>query len=464
MTFGSVPWLEWAVAIPLLGALCLWRVRDPQIASRWCLGFLAACLACAVAAWATFATGAAPDGSSPEAVLPKLFGRPVFTLDALSAPLVPLVALLHFLTALATARTKMTRFSFAWLLAGAALRLALFASRETYDLGVLLLVGVFPAAVELRTRGRPVRVFAIHMALFAALLVLGLLARAAGADGVAAVLLMGAVLVRSGTCPVHVWVTDLFESGSFGGALLFVLPITGMYAALRLVLPLNPPEWVLQTIGIVSLATAVYTAGMATVQTDARRFFAYLFLSHASLVLVGLELHTSISLTGALALWASIMVSLGGFGLTIRALEARFGRLSLSGFKGLYASSPALAVCFLLTGLASVGFPGTSGFIAAELLVDGAVGTNLFVGLVVVGAAALNGVAVLRAYFALFTGARYAPGVSVAITGRERVAVLALTALILLGGFFPQAYIATRHHAAEEALARETAAGAHRHP
>ena len=39
-----------------------------------------------------------------------------------------------------------------------------------------------------------------------------------------------------------------------------------------------------------SLVTAVYAAGMAVVQREARRFFAYLFLSHASLVLVGLEL------------------------------------------------------------------------------------------------------------------------------------------------------------------------------
>ena len=53
---------------------------------------------------------------------------------------------------------------------------------------------------------------------------------------------------------------------------------------------------------LVSLATAAYAAGMAVVQREARRFFAYLFLSHASLILVGLELHTTVSLTGALAL------------------------------------------------------------------------------------------------------------------------------------------------------------------
>ncbi len=115
---------------------------------------------------------------------------------------------------------------------------------------------------------------------------------------------------------------------------------------------------------------------MATIQREARRFFAYLFLSHASLVLVGLELHTELSLTGSLCLWFSVILSLGGFGLTLRALEARFGRLSLTDYHGLYEHSPTLAVCFLLTGLASVGFPGTLGFISTELLVDSAVEAN----------------------------------------------------------------------------------------
>src|SRR5262249_33949386 len=164
---------------------------------------------------------------------------------------------------------------------------------------------------------------------------------------------------------------DLFEHAPFGSALLFVAPLGAMYAVVRLILPVAP-EWVLQVVSWASLVTAVYTAGMAAVQRDARRMLAYLFLSHASLVMVGLELHTTISLTGALCLWVSVALSLGGVGLTLRALEARFGRLSLTTHHGLYPQSPALAVCFLLTGLTAVGFPGTLGFVAAELLADGA--------------------------------------------------------------------------------------------
>ena len=262
---------------------------------------------------------------------------------------------------------------------------------------------------------------------------------------------MAAILVRCGTVPAHCWVTDWFEHTSFGIAMLFVTPLAGVYAAVRLVLPIAP-DWVLQSIGLASLVTAVYAAGMAVIQRDCRRLFANLFLSHASLVLVGLELHTEISLTGSLCLWFSVILSLGGFGLTIRAMEARFGRLSLTEYQGLYPHSPALAVCFLLTGLACVGFPGTLGFISTELLVDSAVEVSPYVGIAVVTAAALNGIAVVRAYLLIFTGARHHSTVLLGIGDRERFAVLTFSALILGGGFFPQPGVSTRHRAAATIL------------
>jgi NADH-quinone oxidoreductase subunit M len=187
---------------------------------------------------------------------------------------------------------------------------------------------------------------------------------------------------------------------------------------------------------------------MALIQREARRFFAYLFLSHASLVLVGLELHTPISLTGGLCLWMSVALSLGGLGLTLRALESRFGRLSLADYHGLYEHTPALAVAFLLTGLASVGFPGTLGFISAELLVDGAIEANPLLGVVLVLTSAINSIAIVRVYLLLFTGRRTHLGVSVKITLRERIAVLTLAILILGGGLYPQPGVRSRNQAA----------------
>src|SRR5262249_50235654 len=136
----------------------------------------------------------------------------------------------------------------------------------------------------------------------------------------------------------------------------------------------------------------------------------------------------------------------------MRALEARIGRLSLTRYHGLYEHVPGLAVCYLLTGLASVGFPGTLGFVGSDMLVEGTVEENPWVGIGAVAAAALNGIAVVRAYFLLFTGARHGATIPLRATGRERFAVLTLAALILGLGLVPQPALMARYRAAEQIL------------
>ncbi len=460
MNWQAWPWVELSVLIPLIGAGLVSLARRRSVAFRLCLAFTSAAFLCSLlASGAFYATGPTPSSWL------SLSGRPIFQLDTLSAPLLPLVALLHFVTALATARTKMGRVAFGWLLANEALRLGTFATLVPWVLIGLLSLSMIPPWLELRWRRKPTRVYALHATLFVVLLVggwalvdpadLGPGAQPGTRTAWATVPLMLAILLRSGTVPAHCWIVDLFEHASFITGLLVVTPITGVYAALRLLLPIAP-DVVLQGIGLASLVTAVYAAGMAVVQREARRFFAYSFVSHASLVLVGLELHTPISLTGALCLWISVALSLAGLGLTLRALEARFGRMSLADYHGLYEHAPTLAACFLLMGLASVGFPGTLGFISAELLVDGAIEANPFVGLAVILAGALNGIAVVRVYLLLFTGRRYRSDFSIWLTTRESLAFLILIALVLIGGLFPQPGVASRYQAARDLLQTRT--------
>src|SRR5262249_62338171 len=109
-------------------------------------------LACAVLGSLGSSLGPPGGGWSAQ---PYLFGRRLFALDELSAPLVALVALLHFLTALATGRTKMRRFSLSWSLAYEALRLAIFGCKEPWVLIGLLAAGCVPGYVELLNRGKP---------------------------------------------------------------------------------------------------------------------------------------------------------------------------------------------------------------------------------------------------------------------------------------------------------------------
>ncbi len=439
MTAFDLPWLEIAVGVPLLLAGPVALVRDRVAAVRWAAGGCGAAFVAAFAAWLGQYLGHTNGGG------------PLLRIDELSGPLVPAVALLHLLTAAATSRLKAERFGAGRFLLAATVRLAVFACTHPWLLVALLVAAALPPYFDLKARRRPTRVYVIHMTAFAALLIGGWGLVTAGATDVGAVLLVLAVLIRCGVLPAHIWIPDLFENGSLGSALLTVSPLAGVYAAARLAVPVAPP-WLLAVVTAVSLTTAVYSAGMALVQTDVRRFVAHLFVSFASLVLVGLEVHTPESTAGALALWFSLMLAATGLGLTVRAVEDRFGRLPLDQYHGLYDRTPLLAVGFLIAALGCVGFPGTIGFVSAELLIDGTVGSNPVVGVAVIAVSALNGMAVLRAFWRLFTGRRATATLDLPVSRAERAAVLVVCGLVIGGGLYPQPGLTSRAKAAEAVL------------
>lgn len=456
------PALELAILLPLVGALWVCRESEGTLARRHSLGFFGLTLLLSVAAAWDFGTLHSFEAHDRWNLVAHLFGPDALVIDELSAPLIPLGALLYLVVGLATLRTKVQRVSFAGLLISESLLLATLSCKDPWGIIGLLALGTIPPYLELRQRRKSTRCYTLHMGLFLTLLVVGWawISRVPAdqpAPLAAILAVMLAVLIRSGCIPVHCWLTDLFEKATFGTALLFVTPMIGAYAAMRLLVPVAP-DWVLRTVAYVSLATAVYAAGMGLVQREARRFFCYLLLSHSSLVLVGLELATPEGLAGGLAVWLSVGLSLGGFGLTLRAIEARMGRISLASYHGLFEHMPLLSSFFLLTGLASVGFPGTIGFIATELLIDGAVQVYPYSGMAIVLATALNGIAVLKAFFQIFTGTRHTATISLTMRRPERYAVMTLAALILGGGLYPQPGIASRHQAAVHLLEHRRAA------
>ncbi|MEZ6037891.1 MAG: proton-conducting transporter membrane subunit [Planctomycetota bacterium] len=91
--------------------------------------------------------------------------------------------------------------------------------------------------------------------------------------------------------------------------------------------------------------------------------------------------------------------------MTLAALEARRGPLSLREAGGSFARTPRMAVAFLFLGFASVALPLTLGFVAEDLLVQGSVDEYPQVGFAVIVATALNGMSVMRC-FTLFSGTR----------------------------------------------------------
>jgi NADH-quinone oxidoreductase subunit M len=450
------PWLECSILLPLIGAIACSSTRDPARARQRGVVFSGLTLLMTIGEWIDFATLSGFEAHDHWDVIHWLFNRDVFVIDELSAPLLPLTALLFLLTMLSTLKTKLGRFPFGLTLLSESLALATLSCHVPWIIIGLMSAAAVPPWLELRQRGSSARVFLVHMGLFAGCLAGGwsLIDPAAGpqqAGALPATLLVIAALLRSGVVPLHLWISDLFDRATFGTALLFVTPLTGAYAVMHLVFPVVP-SWAMQSIAWLSLLTAVYAAALATVQSDIRRLFSCLVLSHSALVLSGLEVVTTIGLTGALCVWLSAGLSLGGFGLTLRAIEARLGRVSLQRSHGMFEHTPTLAGLGLITGLSCIGFPGTVGFIGMELLVEGAVDASLPAGLAVILTATLNSVAIVRAWFRIFAGHRFQPNVALRSQFQERIAVVGLTFLVLGGGLWPQPGVASRFHAAGELL------------
>lgn len=455
------PWLELGILLPLVGSAIVARQREAEKARRATLAVMGGTLALMVGGVVDFWSLDSQVAIGPWGHLGATIASGTL-IDGLSAPLLPLTALLYLLMILSTLRAKVKQVPFAWTLISLSLQLATFCCQSPVGLiGLLALRGV-PPWLELYSRGRSTRVFTLHIGASLALLAAGWglvsLAPEAGMwrqVGFGALLI--GVLIRCGVFPFHCWVTDLFEKGTLGTALLFVVTMPGVYVAYRLLLPIAP-EWVTGVMGMAAIATALYAAAMATIQSEGRRFLCFLFISNASLVLVGLQSVEPIGLTASLSVWIAVAMALLGQGLTLRAIESRVGHRSLDDYHGLYNHMPTLAVFFLLTGLSSIGFPGTIGFVATELLVEGALNVSPMVSVLVVASMALSGIALLRAYFRLFSGPEHTSSMSIVARWPEKIAVLVLTLLVLGGGLFPQPGIASRYNTAKQLLSerRET--------
>lgn len=468
MPDNALPFLEFAVlALWGCGLLVRWAGNADR-ARLWALVASGFALLCVSLAWWGLELRSVAE-LYDEGLLPASLRAHFLVLDRLNAPLMPMVALVFFLALLMTPKTKRNQFSFSRTLILEGLLLALYSCRHDWTLIALLILVAIEPYRDLVAQGKSARVYTLYMGLSCLLLVIGWAgvtlsgSSGGGQMGVPAVpqqqpplwavcCVLAAIWIRAGMMPVHSWVPYVFERGTLGSVLLWFTPLTGAWAMVNLLLPIIPDD-LLRGLGIMSMVTAVYAAGMASVQRDPRRFLAFLYLGYSAVVMAGLEIATEHGMTGALCVWTALGLALAGLGLVLRSMEARFGQLPLDRYHGLSAHVPQLAAGFALTGLAAIGFPGTMGFISGELLMEGAVTSYPLFGVAMLIAAALNGIAILRVYFLLFTGKRLEASPLLGTLGSERVAILILAVVLLGGGAFSSPWVQSRHRAAEAILA-----------
>src|SRR5262249_39114574 len=130
-------------------------------------------LVCALASWANFETLGGDEAHDAWDFIAQAGAAPLLVVDSLSAPLLPLAALLWLLTVLATLRTKASRVNFASVLVSESILLATLSCKTPWMIIALLAVGTIPPWIELWAQGKPTRIYSLHMALFVTLLVAG---------------------------------------------------------------------------------------------------------------------------------------------------------------------------------------------------------------------------------------------------------------------------------------------------
>ncbi|MEW6072980.1 MAG: proton-conducting transporter membrane subunit [Planctomycetota bacterium] len=424
--------LSLLAAVPLAGSLFVPRLAPGPARAA---ASLAAALAFAIAAVAAASPGR-------DSLLP------VLAVDELNGLLLPFVALLFGAALLATPRTDARPGALGRLLLVEGLALAFFACVDATALCVLWWLNLLPIELEARrlprAERRGIRVARVYLAASGLLFTAGV---AAGSP----LLLLAAIMIRKGIVPLHSWMPEWFATASLPAAVLFAVPQLGTLAAARLIFPFAA-GWILDVLGSAAVLTALYAAGVALVQRDGRRAFAWIFMSQSALVLAGLEGDSAAALTGGLILWISSGLALGGFGLTLAILEARRGRVDLARHHGGHESMPLVAASFLLLGLCSVGFPATLGFVGAELLLDGTVSVHPLFGIAAAFATVLNGISALRMYFLLFCGARTRVDPALRLRLREHAAVALLAGLVVGCGLFPQPIVHSRSAAADRLM------------
>ena len=168
--------------------------------------------------------------------------------------------------------------------------------------------------------------------------------------------------------PFHTWSPDGHASAPTAVSMLHagVLMKLGGYGCFRVAMYLMPEGAAVwgDLFLILTTISVVYGAFSAVVQTDLKYINAYSSVSHCGLVLFALLMMTRTSCTGAILQMLSHGLMTALFFALIGMIYGRTHTRDIRELNGLMKIMPFLAVGYVIAGLANLGLPGLSGFIA----------------------------------------------------------------------------------------------------
>ena len=251
--------------------------------------------------------------------------------------------------------------------------------------------------------------------------------------------------------PVHTWLPDAHVEAPTAGSVILagVLLKFGGYGFLRFSLPMFPDATIqfATLIFTLSIIAVIYTSLVALAQTDMKKLIAYSSIAHMGFVTAGTFTLTTQGIEGAIYQMLSHGVVSAALFLIVGVVYDRIHSREISDYGGLVYRMPAYSLVFMLFMLASVGLPGTGGFVGEILVLVGLFQVNPWL-----AAFAATGV-ILSAAYMLFLYRRIIFGQLTKenlmkikdLNAREWAIFAPLIVLTLWMGIYPSSFLDFMH-------------------
>jgi NADH-quinone oxidoreductase subunit M len=247
--------------------------------------------------------------------------------------------------------------------------------------------------------------------------------------------------------PFHTWSPDGHASAPTAVSMLHagVLMKLGGYGCYRIAMALMPEAAAEQAwIFLILTATGViYGAFSACVQKDLKYINAYSSVSHCSLVLFAILMMTRTAVTGAVLQMLSHGLMTALFFALIGVIYGRTHTRDIREMSGLMKVMPVISVCYVIAGLANLGLPGLSGFVAEMTIFVGAFEVNSVfhrtLTVIATASIVITAVYILRLIGKMLYGVETgrAPSLLTDATWDERIALFVLIVAIAGMGMLP---------------------------
>jgi NADH-quinone oxidoreductase subunit M len=242
--------------------------------------------------------------------------------------------------------------------------------------------------------------------------------------------------------PFHSWSPDGHLAAPAAASMLHagVLMKMGAYSALRVgvnILPAGAQQWLPWLVGL-TLVNVIYGAIVALAQTDIKYVIGFSSVSHMGFVTMGVASMNAIGMSGAVMQMFSHGIMTGLFFAVIGLVYRRTHTRHIPSLGGLARKMPFAAAAFVVASLASMGVPGSSGFVAEFHVFVGTWRAYPLIAILAAPGIFITAAYVLRMVQMVFLG-KLKPeyeGLPRA-SNFEKVALFMLAAVLILVGIYP---------------------------